>query len=103
MKNIIIIAISILIFSSCNKHNDSTWMYYDEYVCDAGWIENGDRKSKLNLEGFLKGNEIIPLKIKVDGENNPECNQCDCLTGRTFRVKVYESQTYLMHQLGFYR
>ncbi len=100
-----LISLSILLivlgFSSCRVKNDTQWVVLHEDGCPPGWVDKSDRKSRLNLEGFLKGNDIVPLKIQVVGSNSTSCGECACFTGRSFRVKVYESQVGYITWLGF--
>ena len=96
----IILTISL---SSCNRANDTMWVYMDETACPPGWVDpDSDRKTKDYLEGFLRGNDVIPLNIKIDGDRENHCLACNCFTGRTFRVKIYKSQLWLVNPLGFY-
>lgn len=104
MKYLIpIAAILMMAASSCGVQNDTEWVYMDESGCPPGWVEDGDRKTRQNLEGYLKGNNIVPIKIVVEGSRQTECNDCFCFTGRRFRVKVYESQVGEMVWFGFNR
>lgn len=104
MYSKLLLLLPILLIFSCTKTIDREWMVYHETSCQPGWVDlDSDRKSRLNLEGFLKGNGIVPLKIKVRGDRIQSCRFCDCATGKTYRVQVDESQTGQLQYFGFDR
>lgn len=88
--------------NSCSKTTDGRWVIYKETSCLPFWAhESSDRKSKNTLETFLKSEGIIPLKIKVIGERIETCQECDCYTGKEYRVQVDKSQVGYMAYWGF--
>ncbi len=102
MKKISLIAILCLGILSCTKTTKGEWMVYEEEVCLPFWVdENSNNKSKDNLEKYLKGEGIIPLKIRITGERFPECEDCYCKTGLEYEVQVDESQSSDMLYYGF--
>lgn len=101
MKKVAYFLFIVFLTTACGVDNKSTWVVMQEDGCPPGWVDDSDRKTRLNLEGYLKGNDIVPIKIKVTGVREGDCNSCYCLTGRTFRVKVYESQVGYMAYYGF--
>ncbi len=102
MKNLGIIALLIIVMSSCAKTTKAEWMVYEETTCLPFWTDEDSRsKSKDNLEKFLKAEGIIPLKIKVEGERMITCEACDCETGIEYQVQVDESQAGLLLYYGF--
>ncbi len=102
MRSIIFLSlVSLLSLSSCSVKNETQWVVMHEDGCPPGWVDDSDRKTRLNLEGYLKGNDIVPLKIQVIGSRQNGCGECACHTGRSFRVKVYESQVGYITWLGF--
>lgn len=102
MKNFVIILVFGLILISCAKTTKGEWMVYEEEVCLPFWTdEDSHNKSRNNLATFLKAEGIIPLKIKIEGERIPECEDCYCKTGISYEVQVDRSQAGLMLYYGF--
>jgi hypothetical protein len=101
MKPYLFMLLGLVLFSQCTIDNDTAWVFMNETGCPPGWVDESDRKTRLNLEGFLKGNNIIPIDIEVTGTRNNPCIDCYCETGRIFRVKVYRSQLQQVGWFGF--
>lgn len=107
MKKLLLIFIVSLLLAlmGCEKHRSDTWMYYDETVCPPGWVDpDSDRNTKQWLEGFLRGHEIVPIRIRIKGNYlGNTCGYCDCPSGRTIKVRVDRMYVAKMEWLGFYR
>ncbi len=102
MKNLSLLIILCVGMASCAKTTKGKWMIYEEEVCLPFWAdEDQHRKSKDNLEQFLKTEGIIPLKIRITGERLPECEACHCKTGLSYEVQVDESQSGHLLYYGF--
>ena len=107
MKNVLIIlyiTVSIpFLNSGCAKTTDTTWVVFNEENCLPPWVsEKSDNKTRKNLSALLKGDGIIPLKIKIKGDRLPDCNDCNCLTGKSYHVQIDESQLNYIYHYGFY-
>ncbi|MFT7611633.1 MAG: hypothetical protein ACI9J3_000578 [Parvicellaceae bacterium] len=103
MKKLIIIGCILIAFASCSKTTDKEWVELLETTCAPEWVDqNSDRKTKNNLEGFLKRNGIIPLKIKTEGDRHETCQFCDCTTGKIFKVQIDQSQRSLISEFDFF-
>ncbi|UKN01902.1 hypothetical protein K6119_00030 [Paracrocinitomix mangrovi] len=90
-----------LLMGSCTKTVDPVWMVYQEENCRPPWVAKTDNKTRKNLEALLKGDGIIPLKIKIKGDRDNNCQDCFCLTGKSYHVQVDESQMGYMFYYGF--
>jgi len=103
MKKLIFASCILIGLASCSKTVDKEWVELLETTCSPGWVDHdNDRKTKNNLEGFLKGNGIVPLKIKIEGDRHETCQFCDCTTGKVFKVQIDQSQRSLIGEFGFY-
>lgn len=107
MKKLLLFVLLVVLFAltGCEKYNNETWMSFDETVCPPGWVDpDNDRNTKDWLEGYLRGNQVVPIKIKIKGDYLANtCSYCDCPTGRVFRVRIDKMYISKMEWLGFYR
>ena len=104
MKYSILLILSIIILGACSKTTSPEWVVYYETSCYPAWTDaESDRRTKLQLEGYLKDLGIVPLKIKIEGERVPTCEFCDCSTGKSYEVQIDESQFAEISFLGFVR
>lgn len=105
-KLILLLSVAILIIiTGCEKRCTETWMYYDETICPPGWVDpDNNSNTKQWLEGYLRGHEVVPIKIRITGNYLPNtCGYCDCPTGRTFKVRIDKMYISKMEWLGFRR
>lgn len=92
----------LFLFNSCAKTVQGRWVVYYETNFLPPWVsEKSDWRTKDNLEELLKGDGIIPLKIRIRGEREPECPEWDCFTGKTYHIQVDKSQLNLIYYYGF--
>ena len=102
MKTFGYLILLLVVITSCAKTTKGEWMVYNETICYPFWTDiDSHKRSKDNLEKFLKAEGIIPLKIKIEGERISTCEFCDCETGITYEVQVDESQSGLLIYYGF--
>ena len=104
MKKISLLLLVLVTFSfleSCNKTVDPVWMVLEEDFCQPPWVANTDYRTRKNLDATLRADGIIPLKIRIKGFRNNECNYCGCLTGKTYEVQVDRSQMSWLYYYGF--
>ncbi len=90
-----------LSLTNCAKTVDPVWVKLDETNCKPSWVGNTDNQSRKNLEGLLRGDGVIPLKIRIKGNRSNECTTCMCLTGKTYRVSIDRSQLNWLIYYGF--
>ncbi|MBD3638573.1 MAG: hypothetical protein HUJ25_14565 [Crocinitomicaceae bacterium] len=90
-----------ILLNSCSKTVDPVWMIYEEENCRPPWVGNTDYKTRKNLEAALRADGVIPLKIKIKGNRTNSCNDCFCLTGKTYFVQVDRSQMSYVYYYGF--
>lgn len=91
----------MVISNSCAKTVDPIWMVYEEENCNPPWVGKNDRRSKDNLEAMLRNDGVIPLKIRVKGDRDNNCDVCWCKTGKTYHVQVDASQMSYLFYYGF--
>lgn len=105
MKKILLSTVLILsvifVFTRCSKTVDPVWMVYEEAGCRPPWVGKTDHKTRNNLEAVLRGDGIIPLKIKIKGDRSNACEDCDCLTGKSYHVQIDQSQVAWLYYYGF--
>lgn len=105
MKNYILIlglTLSGFLLTNCSKTVEERWVIYEEEGCLPPWVSlKNDNRTRDNLEDLLRNDGIIPLRIKISGERNDNCNDCNCLTGKIYRVQVDKSQLNHMYYFGF--
>lgn len=104
MKRLISLAIIMsftFLLANCAKTVDPVWVKLDETNCKPLWVGNTDHQSRKNLEGLLRGDGIIPLKIRIKGNRSNQCSDCMCLTGKTYRVSIDRSQLNRLIYYGF--
>ncbi|MEX1001931.1 MAG: hypothetical protein WDZ35_07440 [Crocinitomicaceae bacterium] len=97
----IMLLAALSFLESCNKTVDPVWMKLDETFCKPPWVANTDYRSRKNLEATLRADGIIPLKIRIKGVRNNNCENCWCLTGKTYEVQVDRSQMSWLFYYGF--
>jgi len=104
MKNtytIILVVILSFLFTNCAKTVDPVWGKLDETHCRPSWVGNSDYQIRKNLEALLRGDGVIPLKIRIKGNRNNNCESCLCFTGETYRISIDRSQLNWLIYYGF--
>ncbi len=95
------IIFALYFFSSCAKTVDPVWVKLDETHCKPSWVGNTDHQSRKNLEALLRGDGVVPLKIRIKGSRDNNCESCLCHTGKTYRVSIDRSQLNWLVYYGF--
>jgi hypothetical protein len=101
LPSTLLILSAMLVFTGCSKTVDPVWMVYEEAGCRPPWAAKTDHRTRNNLEAVLRADGIIPLKIRIKGDRNTNCEDCDCFTGKTYHVQIDQSQVAWLYYYGF--
>ena len=93
----------VLLVSACRAPIKTSWVYYEETGCADPWPAGAtDDETKANLVKYLNQYEISVYKIALQAEElEKECEGCQCLTGRKFRVEINRDHEEDALQVGF--
>lgn len=106
MKHLIIICLSLIVFSGCKKEEETTWVYYDETYCSDAWGQHNiaESEKKDNVKKYLetKGVKVLEIEILNDGIEDV-CQVCNCKTGKRIKCKTTESDIKTIINAKFYQ
>lgn len=110
MKNMTIITLALIgmtTFSSCDKINDTTWVYYEETGCADPWgtTENTSETDKNKaVKAYFKDKGSKIYKIEITDEGTFEaCKACHCKTGKLIKCKIKDEDVDIFLNEGFYQ